>query len=83
MEGLQGLGPPGALREAILAWLAAAAYFTKSPPKSPHFDKRRCTDAFASAPLAIALRFCRPITKSPDKFLGRLDPNYYKSSVFR
>lgn len=82
MEGQQGIAPSGAMREAVLAWLAAAAYFTGAP-KSSHFERRRCTDAFASAPLAIALRFCRPLTKSPAKFLARLDPTYYKASVFR
>jgi hypothetical protein len=77
---VQEFEPADMGREAVLAWLSAAGAcqgFSDALGKA-----RPCTDVFAMGVLAVALRLCRPILKSPDKFLARLDTNYYESSLY-
>eukprot|EP00884_Botryococcus_braunii_P016263 jgi/Botrbrau1/331/Bobra.0022s0288.1 len=76
----KGVGPAGLMREAVVGWLSAAAASVAvvSFPKQRH-----CSDGFAIGVLALALKFCGPIVKSPEKFLSRFAPSQHMASLFR
>lgn len=77
-------------REAVVAWLAAAAGTGESRAAAGEKGvlkqsavKKGCSDGFAVATTALALQFCRPFLGGEDKFLQRLDPEYYQQASFR
>ena len=80
--------PPSAPREALLAWLAAAAGGLSS--RASGGDKGAldvaaleggASDSFALGVVSLALRFCRPFLDPSDKTLAHLDPAYYTTAA--
>ena len=75
---------PAAPREALVAWLAAAASACGS--RASRGDKgaldaaatlASASDAFALGATGLALRLCRPFLEPDEKWFSRFDPSYY------
>lgn len=83
--------PAGAGKEAVLAWIAAAAgistYRTAGGESKGAIDRaplqHGCSDGFVLGLLGLCLLFCKPFLGGDQKFLDRLDPSYYSQHAYR
>lgn len=83
--------PAGVGKEAVLAWLAAAAgistHRTAGGESRGAIEraslKHGCSDGFVLGLLGLCLTFCKPFLGGEQKFLDRLDPSYYAAHAYR
>ena len=83
--------PAGVGKEAVLAWLAAAAgistHRTAGGESRGAIEraslKHGCSDGFVLGLLGLCLTFCKPFLSAEQKFLDRLDPGYYSVHAYR
>ncbi|KAL3133458.1 hypothetical protein ABBQ38_007321 [Trebouxia sp. C0009 RCD-2024] len=88
---LKGTEPAGLGKEAVLAWIAAAAGVntvrTSGGESKGVIDRhplrKGCGDGFALGLLAMCLSFCKPFLGGEQKHLDRLDVGYYAQHAYR
>lgn len=87
----QGTDPAGIAREAVLAWVAAAAGTstvrtsggeTKGAVEKQPL-KHGSSDGFNLGLLGLCLLFCKPFLGGEQKHLDRLDVSYYTEHADR
>lgn len=87
----QGTEPVGLGKEAVLAWIAAAAGVntvrTSGGESKGVIDreplKKGSSDGFTLGLLAMCLLFCKPFLGGEQKHLDRLDAGYYSQHAYR
>lgn len=87
----QGTDPTGLGKEAVLAWIAAAAGVnavrTSGGESKGVIDrkplKKGSSDGFGLGLVALCLTFCKPFLGGEQKHLDRLDAGYYAQHAYR
>jgi len=88
---LQGTDPAGVAKEAVLAWISAAAgtstVRTSGGESKGAIEraplKHGSSDAFSLGLLGLCLLFCKPFLGGEQKHLDRLDVSYYSQYAYR
>jgi len=88
---LQGTDPAGVAKEAVLAWISAAAgtstVRTSGGESKGAIEraplKHGSSDAFSLGLLGLCLLFCKPLLGGEQKHLDRLDVSYYSQYAYR
>lgn len=88
---IQGTEPAGIAKEAVLAWIAAAAGTSTvrtSGGESKGVIERQplkhgSSDGFTLGLLSLCLLFCKPFLGGEQKHLDRLHASYYTDHAYR